>query len=78
MPAWLALASMDATAPPVPTATGSFAVLAGAWAAAAWPEAGTWPEAALTWAGTASKTAARAEMAETVVQRRIRTHHEPA
>ena len=62
MPAWLAPRSMDATPPPVPTATGC--LVAGA-------EAGACP-AALSWAGTATSNAANADKDETVIQRRRR------
>src|SRR5207248_1177882 len=58
MPAWLASRLMDATAPPVPTATGCFLTAPGARAAA------------LAANGRAASAAARAEVTETVIRRR--------
>src|SRR3984957_20967946 len=62
MPAWLASRSMDATAPPVPTATGSFAG-----PAEAWPAEARAPD------GRATRSAARANPAETAGKRRLST-----
>src|SRR5690242_2971799 len=61
MPAWLASTSMDATAPPEPTATGCLTGSGGAWPAARAP------------AGTASKTAASADTAAATGKRRMST-----
>ena len=60
MPAWLASASMEGTAPPEPTATGCFTTPAAAW-----------PAAARAPIGTASSTAATADTAETIGKRRM-------
>src|ERR1022692_1924477 len=62
MPALLASRSMDATAPPVPTATGSFPV----------PDRAR-PETALATDGGARSAAASADMTETATKRRMST-----
>src|ERR1700733_8719113 len=62
MPAWLASRSMDATAPPVPTAAGSFAG-----AAEVWPAEARAPDE------RATRSAARANPAETAGKRRMST-----
>src|ERR1035438_7558832 len=62
MPAWLASWSMDATAPPVPTATGSLA-----------RPAETWPAEARAPDGRATRSAARANPADSAGKRRMST-----
>ena len=62
MPAWVASVSIEATPPPVPTATGSCTGLPG-----------SWPAAARAPDGRAKRTTARAQTAETTGMRRMST-----
>jgi hypothetical protein len=72
MPAWLASVSIEATAPPVPTAAGSWAAPAGSWAA----PAGSWaaparPQEAQE--GNVRSTMASADTTEITGKRRMNT-----